>query len=518
MPLKNTREVPLGPDQALPGRGAGQDRPGGDRAVPEDAAGLARRLPHARCGRHRHLRRQGAQPEGARDQLRACRQPHQPHHAHDLRHGVDGVRDGAHGGRGAAAGSQPDQALPPALQRAAARRQVLPLHPDRPRPRGAADPQAPRRAQPQGRLLRAVRIGRSRQPHHQHAGAGVPAALLLGPGVREPHAPLPAAPDQALLGALHRRDRPGGLRRPGRGGDPLPQGREPECAPDVPAPHAGSRRQPGLRAGRQVPQPPVGAGARHRRPEHQPRRHRGGRRVRRLPGGRADLRAGVLLPRRPELGQPRLLPARRQVAGTRGGAGELHRPVLRRQAGAALHLPQPRTADAGPARGGALHQGRAQGRSARAAAGHQDNHRRARHAERARSHGAPAGRDLLAAHPAREPEGAVRAGEGAAPHRGVRQQPHPGGQRRRRHDRGRARGVREEPVPQVQHQVGRPRPRRRLRHDARGAGAALQAPGAGRGRGAEGGGVRPSGSDTLARPVRHGVRPRGSDTFQTRRV
>ena len=148
------------------------------------------------------------------------------------------------------------------------------------------------------------------------------------------------------------------------------------------------------------------------------------------------------------------------------------------------NLPQPRAADAGAAGGGALHQGRAQGRDPRAAAGHQDNHRRARHAERARGAGAPAGRDLLAAHPARRPEGAVRAGEGAAPHRGVRQQPHPGRQRRRRHDRGRPRGVREEPVPQVQHQVGRPRPRRRLRHDARGADPALQAAGAGRGGGA----------------------------------
>ena len=66
-----------------------------------------------------------------------------------------------------------------------------------------------------------------------------------------------------------------------------------------------------LRAGRQVPQPPVGAGPRHRRPGHQPGGHRGGRRVRRLPGGRADLRPGVLLPLGPELGQPRLLPARR---------------------------------------------------------------------------------------------------------------------------------------------------------------------------------------------------------------
>ena len=69
--------------------------------------------------------------------------------------------------------------------------------------------------------------------------------------------------------------------------------------------------------------------------------------------------------------------------------------------------------------------------------------------------------------------------ESAAPRRGVRQQPHPGRQRGRRHDRRRPRGVREEPVPQVQHQVGRSHAGRRLRHDARGADAALQAPGAG---------------------------------------
>ena len=91
-------------------------------------------------------------------------------------------------GRGAAARGQPDQALQPALQRAAAGRQVVPLHPDRPRPPGAADPQASRRAQPQGRLFRTVRLGRRRQPHHQHAGARLPAALLLRPRVREPHA------------------------------------------------------------------------------------------------------------------------------------------------------------------------------------------------------------------------------------------------------------------------------------------------------------------------------------------
>ena len=68
--------------------------------------------------------------------------------------------------------------------------------------------------------------------------------------------------------------------------------------------------------------------------------------------------------------------------------------------------------------------------------------------------------------------------------RGLRQQPHPGHQRGRRHDRGGAGRLHQEPVPQVQHQVRRPDAGRRLRDDARGAAAALQAAAdaAGRGR------------------------------------
>ena len=69
----------------------------------------------------------------------------------------------------------------------------------------------------------------------------------------------------------------------------------------------------------------------------------------------------------------------------------------------------------------------------------------------------------------------VRIGQGAAPHRGLRQQPHPGQQRGRRDDRRGAGGFPQEPVPQVQHQVGEPHAGRRLRHDARGADAAVQA-------------------------------------------
>ena len=64
----------------------------------------------------------------------------------------------------------------------------------------------------------------------------------------------------------------------------------------------------------------VGAGARHGRPVDQPGRHRGSGRVRRRAGGRADVRPGVLLPHRAELGQPRLLPQGRSLAARRGGA------------------------------------------------------------------------------------------------------------------------------------------------------------------------------------------------------
>ena len=50
----------------------------------------------------------------------------------------------------------------------------------------------------------------------------------------------------------------------------------------------------------------------------------------------------------------------------------------------------------------------------------------------------------------------ARAAASAEADRGLRQQPHPGHQRGRRHDRGRAGRLHQEPVPQVQHQVRRP--------------------------------------------------------------
>ena len=258
------------------GRRSGGQRSGRHRALSQAAAVLARRLPHARCGGQRHLRRQGPQSQGARVELHAARRAHQPHRPHDRHDGEHGVRIRAHRGRGAAARSQPHQALPAALQRADARRQVVSLHPHRARQAGAADHEASRCAQPQGRLLRAVRVGRGGQPHHQHAGARVPAALLLRQRLRKPHAAVPAASDQALLGAVHRRDRARRVRASRRRGGALPARREPERSHHVPAADGGGILAARVRARRPLPRPAVGAGARHRRPVDQPGGHRGG--------------------------------------------------------------------------------------------------------------------------------------------------------------------------------------------------------------------------------------------------
>ena len=68
--------------------------------------------------------------------------------------------------------------LAAALQRAAARRQVVSLYPDHRRSLGAADPQASRRANPARTIFRAVRLRRRGQPHHHGAAARLPDPLL----------------------------------------------------------------------------------------------------------------------------------------------------------------------------------------------------------------------------------------------------------------------------------------------------------------------------------------------------
>ena len=123
----------------------------------------------------------------------------------------------------------------------------------------------------------------------------------------------------------------------------------------------------------------------------------------------------------------------------------------------------------------ALGQGRLQGGSLDAEARRKERADRARADQCARGARPQAERYRDPEPPAAGHGDHARTAAGAEAHRGLRQQPHPGHQRRRRDDRGGAGRVHQEPVPQVQHQVRGTDARRRLRDDARGAGTALQA-------------------------------------------
>ena len=171
--------------------------------------------------------------------------------------------------------------------------------------------------------------------HDQLAAARLPAPHLHRLRLREPHPALPALPDQALLRPLHRRDRRRGLCRAGRRGAGLPVRPQPEG-------EGRHRRAPCRRPPRSstssAPRSTATASPRCRTcraTRASTRRRRGGRRLRHPSGGRPDLHPGVLLPHRPELGQPRLFPEGRSGARAGRGAELLPRAVLRRQAGAA---------------------------------------------------------------------------------------------------------------------------------------------------------------------------------------
>ena len=213
---------------------------------------------------------------------------------------------------------------------------------------------------------------------------------------------------------------------------------------------------------------PVAAG-------HQSAHRRGSRRVRHPSGGRLFLRRGVLLPHRTELGQPRLFSARGKILHAGRGAGLVPRAVLRRQAAAETDPAVARDRGKRTAGQRALDQGRLQGRSLDAAARRKEGTDRARADQCARGARPQACRYRDPGPAAAGPGHHARPAASAEADRGLRQQPHPGHQRGRRHDRGRAGRLHQKPVPQVQHQVRRPDAGRRLRDDARGAAAALQA-------------------------------------------
>ncbi len=120
-------------------------------------------------------------------------------------------------------------------------------------------------------------------------------------------------------------------------------------------------------------------------------------------------------------------------------------------------------------------QGRLQGRSRGAQARREEGPGRARADQRAGGVGPQAGRYRHPGSPAAGPCHHAGAAAAAAADRGLRQQPYPGHQRGRRHDRGRTGRLHQEPVPKIQHQVRGPDARGRLRHDAGGAAATIQA-------------------------------------------
>ena len=174
-----------------------------------------------------------------------------------------------------------------------------------------------------------------------------------------------------------------------------------------------------------------------------------------LPGRRPHLRPGVLFPRRPQLGQPRLFPEPRPPACGRGGADRLCRPVLRQPAEAAAACcsatgwsSRSWSQEALSLRGGRVD---ARGAAARRQEEAGRPHRRDRRARRSAAGSPKAPRSASCSTASPRPSAWTAPLE---PHRGLRQQPHPGQPRGRRDDRRRPRRADEERLPQIHH----PRP------------------------------------------------------------
>ena len=406
----------------------------------------------------------------------------------------------------AAARSQPHQAAEAALQRAAARRQELPLHPRHRRPRGAAPRQAPRRARRQGRLLRPVRQRRRRHADALGAAARVPAAHLLRQLLRQPHAALPAVSDQALLRPLHAE----------RSRWPTMRGWSARRASSCPGAAArcatGSRATWAKRPRRWSSSAPPGCATASRRcPPSRASRASIRARRRRRTCSRSTRRPGqfcieavffrayqnwgnrAFFPRADKSLEPA------EVLDAFLAQFYLERPAPRL---VLLNLEAPSQATLAEIlserAGRRIAVGVPQARREEGAG-------RQRRPQRARDAVAQALRDRDAAEAAGRARPDVRPRPRAAPGRGLRQLAHHGHERDRRHDRRRARRLREEPVPHLQHQVRKPDARRRLRDDARGADAPFLAAEArrrdGGGRGVSGH-ARPRADRRRARPVR----------------
>lgn len=313
------------------GEPAGSGGPQGSRTHPglrQAPAERARRLPDAQRGRRRALCRQGPQPEEAGEQLCAGARPLEPHRAHGPRDCAYGIRDDADGDRGAAARSKPHQAPAPALQRASARRQVLPLYRRHRRYACAGALQASWGAQPQGRLFRPLRLGRSSRTHDQLAAARLSSQNLHRQCLRNTHAPLSALSDQALFRAVHERGQRCGLRGTGQRSQGFSLRQEPGGEGDHCLRHGRGFGEPRFRACRALPRPAGRAEPRPEPPGHQSGRRRGSGRLRHPSRRRHLLHPGVFLPDGAELGQSRLFSESRSFDSPCRGAQRVSCAVL----------------------------------------------------------------------------------------------------------------------------------------------------------------------------------------------
>ncbi len=278
-----------------------------------------------------------ARPRTSRSASRLCAadRPRYPHRAHDRADPHAGIRRHPHRDRGAAARSQPDQAAAAALQRHAARRQIVSLYPDHLGSLGAANPETSRRALAAGPVLRPVRLGVGGQPHRQRLAARVSVALVQRSVLRKPHPAVFALSDQALLGAVHQGDRVPRLCGAGARGQCVPVRPQQDGQGPARRGHGESVHGARLRARRDLSRPSRGAVGDPIAAGHQSAHRRGGRRLCRASAGRLHLRRSVLLPHRAELGQPRLFSQGRQIARAGRSAVGVPGAVLRRQAAAA---------------------------------------------------------------------------------------------------------------------------------------------------------------------------------------
>ena len=293
-----------------------------------------------------------------------------------------------------------------------------------------------------GDVFRPVRLGRRGQPHADALQRAFLLRSCSDTRVRHAHAALPAVPDQALHGALrrpHRQPDYASLVDEARG---FLAGRSREIQQALGRRMTGRRRSLDFESAALLPRP-------HPRPDPDPgapghQRRRASTTPTSSPPTPAAARSASRCSSSAAAricGNRAYFPRARPQTLERRGAGRVPRPVLRRQAGAAADPAQPATCPSA----------RCSPRRCRMKAGHRVEIRVPQRGEKRKlvEHALANAREALARPHGRERLAARSCSKASprvfgldappAPHRGLRQQPHPGPRAGRRHDRRRRR-------------------------------------------------------------------------------